>query len=174
MTKCGAGLEACGGGRIEGCAGATESQYAFGYPGPEWGYVLQHVEAERGNGVFNAGRHLGKDCAGGEAVALKGSEGLGEGLLADAFYLLHHAGKTDRLACLGENGHGPEGPFVGQTGDHFAGEGVFVFSLGIAEFSGFRPASVLGPMFVHGYLGVPTRQKGALLLKDTISSILLG
>jgi hypothetical protein len=79
------------------------------------------------------------------------------GILADAFDLFHDAREAEGRAGFGEDGHGPERPFVGEACNHFAGEGVVGFGLGVAEFLSSGPAGILVRVFFHGYLEVPTR-----------------
>jgi hypothetical protein len=141
---------------IESGAGCTEAGDAFCNRGPERGYLLEHVDAQWGDAVFDAGWDLGEDFAGGEAVALEGSESLGEGLLADALNLFHDTREAQRGACFCEDSHGPERPFVGEASNHLAGESVLIFGLGVAEFGGRGPASVFERVFHHGYPKVPT------------------
>ena len=84
--------------------------------------VVEHLGAERSDCVLDAGRDLGEDLAGDEAVAFEAAKGFGEGLLTDACNVLHDAGRSAwGGAVFGDDAHGPERPLVRDAGDHLAG-----------------------------------------------------
>jgi hypothetical protein len=70
---------------------------ALCHPEPEGRDVVEHLSPEGRDGVFNPGRNLGKDLARYESVALQSAESLRQGLLADAFDLIHDAGEAHGL-----------------------------------------------------------------------------
>ena len=85
---------------------------ALCHPEPEGCDVVEHLGTEGRDGVFNPWRNLGKDLARYESVALQSAESLGQGLLADAFDLIHDPGEAHGLTVFGNHAHGPERPFV--------------------------------------------------------------
>ena len=121
---------------------------ALCHPEPEGRDVVEHLGAEGRDGVFNPGRNLGKDLAGYESVALQSAESLRQGLLADAFDLIHDPGESHWLTELGDDAHGPERPFVRDAGDHVSCECVFGFGLRLAESCDIFPAE---SWFVTGF-----------------------
>ncbi len=124
---------------IERSSARLKAPDALCRPEPEGRDVVEHLGPEGRDGVFNTGRNLREDLARDESVALQSSERLREGLLADAFDMLHDAGEAHGLTVIGNHGHGPERPLVRDAGDHLARERIFGFAQGLAKFCDFFP-----------------------------------
>jgi len=95
--------------------------------------MFEHLDAERGDGVFDARRNLGEDLARDQAVAFQLAQSLGKRLLADALHLLHDLREANRSAGFSEHADGPQRPLVGQAGDHLAGQAIFDFGESVAD-----------------------------------------
>jgi hypothetical protein len=94
------------------CGSAVLKDWTLFATQSQSGATLSSISEPSRDGVFNPGRNLGKDLARYESVALQSAERLRQGLLADAFDLIHDAGEAHGLTVFGNHAHGPERPFV--------------------------------------------------------------